>query len=136
MPNYVVLYKFTPDGVKNIRESIKRAGRIRQQNAAAGFKIKEVFWTQGSYDMVAIVEAPSEETMMGAMLNVVSAGNVMSTTMRAFDATEMSRILATVPSLEEEEPSMPKKAAASANGAGKARASRNGAKAKARARRR
>ena len=102
MPVYVVLYKFTADGVKNIRDSVKRAGRVRQQNAAAGFMIRDVFWTQGPYDMVAIVEAPSEETMMGAMLNVVSAGNVMSTTMRAFDATEMSRILATVPTLPEE----------------------------------
>lgn len=102
MPAYVVLYKFTTEGVKNIRESVKRAGRIRQQNAAAGFRIVDVFWTQGPYDMVAIVEAPSEETMMGAMLNVVSAGNVSSTTMRAFDATEMSRILATVPSLDED----------------------------------
>jgi hypothetical protein len=32
--------------------------------------------------------------MMGAMLNVVSEGHVMSTTMRAFDATEMNRIMA------------------------------------------
>jgi uncharacterized protein with GYD domain len=102
MAAYVVLYNFTTDGVKNIRDSVKRAGRIRQQNAAAGFRIIDVFWTQGPYDMVAIVEAPSEETMMGAMLNVVSAGNVSSTTMRAFDATEMSRILATVPSLDED----------------------------------
>lgn len=123
MPTYVVLYKFTPDGVKNIRDSIKRAGKVRQQNAAAGFKIKEVVWTQGPYDMVALVEAPSEEQMMGAMLNVVSAGNVTSTTMRAFDATEMSRILATVPALSDEEPA-PKRAAAGRNG--KAAASRNG----------
>lgn len=102
MPVYVVLYKFTTEGVRNIRDSVKRAGRVRQQNAAAGFTIRDVFWTHGPYDMVAIVEAPSEETMMGAMLNVVSAGNVTSTTMRAFDALEMSRILATVPSLPEE----------------------------------
>ena len=124
MPSYVVLYKFTTEGVKNIRDSIKRAGRVRQQNASAGFKIIEVLWTQGPYDMVAIVEAPTEEQMMGAMLNVVSAGNVTSTTMRAFDATAMSRILATVPSLEEEKPA-PKKAAASRNGKS-GTASRNG----------
>jgi uncharacterized protein with GYD domain len=91
---YVVLYNFTAEGVKGIRESVKRAGRIRQDNARVGFKIIDVFWTQGSYDMMAIVEAPSEEAMMGAMMNVVSAGNVTSTTMRAFDALEMSRILA------------------------------------------
>lgn len=101
MPTYVLLYKFTSEGIKTVRDSVKRAGRIRQANARAGFTVRDVFWTQGQYDMVAIVEAPSEETMMGAMLNVVSAGNVQATTMRAFDAVEMSRILATVPSLEE-----------------------------------
>lgn len=103
MATYVVLYRFTPEGAKDIRESIKRAGRIRQQNARIGFKIKDVFWLQGDYDMIAIVDAPSEEAMMGAMLNVVGAGNVTSTTMRAFDSTEMSRILAQTVGLDEED---------------------------------
>jgi len=94
MAMYVVLYKFTPDGAKHVRDTVKRAGRVRQDNARRGFSIQSVFWTQGPYDMVAVVDAPSEEAMMGAMLNVVGAGNVTSTTMRAFDATEMSRILA------------------------------------------
>ena len=114
MATYVVLYKFTQDGAKTIRDSVKRTGRIRQENARRGFKVVDVYWTQGPYDMVAIVDAPSEESMMGAMMNVVSAGNVASTTMRAFDAPTMSRILATVPSLEDEDdaPRPAKKAAA------------------------
>jgi uncharacterized protein with GYD domain len=120
MSTYVVLYKFTADGVKNIRDSVKRAGQVRQQNAAAWFKILEVFWTQGPYDMVAVVDAPNEETMMGAMLNVVSAGNVTSTTMRAFDAMQMSKILATVPSLPRNDPSTPKGAAPAKKAAKKA----------------
>jgi uncharacterized protein with GYD domain len=129
MPVYVVLYKFTTDGVRNIRDSVKRAGRVRQQNAAAGFMIRDVFWTQGPYDMVAIVEAPSEETMMGAMLNVVSAGNVTSTTMRAFDALEMSRILATVPSLpEESEPAVTLKRASAKKSAKKGPAKKSSAR--------
>jgi uncharacterized protein with GYD domain len=110
MATYIVLYKFTQDGAKTIRDSVKRAGRIRQENARRGFKVMDVYWTQGPYDMVAIVDAPSEEAMMGAMMNVVAAGNVSSTTMRAFDAPAMSRILATVPSLEEEAPPPAKKA--------------------------
>lgn len=139
MPTYVVLYKFTPDGAKTIRDSVKRAGIVRQQNAARGFKINDVFWTQGPYDMVAVVDAPSEESMMGAMMNVVSAGNATSTTMRAFDATAMSRILATTEALPREaqstpkSPAMPKassKNGASKNGAG---ASKAGARTKAKA---
>jgi len=100
---YIVLYKFTSEGARTIRESVKRAGRVRQENARRGFRVVDVFWTQGPYDMVAIVDAPSEEAMMGAMMNVVAAGNVTSTTMRAFDAPAMSRVLASIPSLEEEQ---------------------------------
>ncbi len=110
MATYVVLYKFTADGARNIRDSVKRAGKIRQENARAGFRIVEVFWTQGEYDMISIVESPTEEAMMGAMLNVVSAGNVATTTMRAFDALEMSRILAQTPSLSEQASSATAKA--------------------------
>jgi uncharacterized protein with GYD domain len=111
MATYVVLYKFTADGAKSIRDSVKRAGRTRQENARRGFKIMDIYWTQGPYDMVAVVDAPSEEAMMGAMMNVVSAGNVSSTTMRAFDAPAMSRILATVPSLDEDDAAPAKKSA-------------------------
>lgn len=114
MATYIVLYKFTAEGAKNIRDSVKRAGRIRQENARIGFRIIDVFWVQGDYDMVSIVDAPSEEAMMGAMLNVVGAGNVSTTTMRAFDALEMSRILAQTPSLADDEPAPAKKAAATA----------------------
>ena len=102
MPTYAVLYKYTTEGAKSVRGTVKRAGRIRQANARAGFTVREVFWTQGPYDMLAIVDAPSEEAMMGAMLNVVGAGNVTATTMRAFDAVEMGRILAISEPLTEE----------------------------------
>ena len=112
MATYAVLYKYTAEGAKNIRDSVKRAGRIRQENARAGFKVRDVFWTQGSYDMLAIVDAPSEEAMMGAMLNVMAAGNVTSTIMRAFDATEMGRILAQTLPLSQ----VPKAASGKGNG--------------------
>ena len=112
MATYVILYTFTPEGAKNIRESIKTAGRVRQQNARIGFTIKDMYWLQGSYDMVAIVDAPSEEAMMGAMMNVVSAGNVTSVTMRAFDAIEMSRVLAKTMPLPDDD--VPAKGAAPA----------------------
>ena len=32
MPNYVVLYRFTAQGRKNVKESVKRAAEIRKQN--------------------------------------------------------------------------------------------------------
>jgi uncharacterized protein with GYD domain len=93
MPKYVVLYRFTEPGAKDVRGTVERARQTREQNEERGFKVQALLWTQGPYDLVAVVEAPSEEAMMGGMVNVVSAGNVTSTTMRAFDQQEMEKIL-------------------------------------------
>ena len=93
MAKYVVLYRFTEHGAKDIRGTVARARQTREQNEKRGFKVQAMLWTQGPYDLVAVVEAPSEEAMMGGMVNVVSAGNVTSLTMRAFDERDMEKIL-------------------------------------------
>ena len=84
--------RFTAEGAKNIRDTVQRARQTREQTEKRGFKVQTLLWTQGPYDLVSIIDAPSEEAMMGAMANVVAAGNVSSTTMRAFDDKEMEGI--------------------------------------------
>jgi len=93
MPRYVVLYRFTEQGAKTAKGTVQRVRQVRDENEKRGFKTLGVYWTQGPYDLVSIVDAPSEEAMMGAMINVVGAGNVTSTTMRAFDEKEMESIV-------------------------------------------
>ena len=93
MPRYVVLYRFTEQGAKGIRGTVERARQTREEQEKRGFKVQALLWTQGPYDLLAIVDAPTEEAMMGGMVNIVSAGNVTSTTMRAFDEQEMAKVL-------------------------------------------
>jgi len=93
MPTYVVLYRFTREGRKNVKETVKRAEEVRKQNEARGFKVLGHYWTQGRYDLVAVVDAPSEEAMVAGLFNIAEVGNVSSETMRAFTAEEMRRIL-------------------------------------------
>ena len=93
MPAYVVLYKFTDQGRRNIKGTVQRAQEIMRENEERGFKIIGYYWTQGQYDLVAVVEAPSEEAMMGGLFSIAEAGNAVSETMRAFTAEEMQRIL-------------------------------------------
>src|SRR5256885_9812340 len=40
MPSYVILYRMTPEGARALRDTVKRAGQVRQQNARRGFKIR------------------------------------------------------------------------------------------------
>jgi len=91
---YVVLYRFTAEGRKNAKRTVERAEEVRKQNEARGFKVIGMYWTQGRYDIVTVVDAPSEETAMAGMLNIAEAGNVSSETLRAFTAEEMRKIVA------------------------------------------
>ena len=94
MPRYVVLYRFTDQGLKSIKDTVKRAQDTRKANEARGFKVIGTYWTQGQYDIVSIIEAPDEESMNAGLFNIAGAGNVHSETMRAYDEAEMTRALA------------------------------------------
>jgi uncharacterized protein with GYD domain len=54
MPKYVVLYRFTENGAKDIRGTVTRARQTREQNEKRGFKVQALLWTQGPYDLVAV----------------------------------------------------------------------------------
>jgi uncharacterized protein with GYD domain len=92
MATYVVLYKFTEQGRKNIKGTVQRAQEIQRDSEARGFRIIAYYWTQGQYDLVTIVDAPTEESMMGGLFSIAEAGNTISETMRAFTPEEMQRI--------------------------------------------
>ena len=93
MMTYVVLYKFTDQGAKDFRGTLKRAAEVRAENERRGFKVVGVYWTQGQYDLISIVEAPDEQAMVASLVNVAGAGNVHSQTLRAFTAEEMTAII-------------------------------------------
>ena len=93
MPAYVVLYRFTEQGRSNIKATVDRAAAIRRQNEERGFRVIGHYWTQGQYDLVVIVEAPTEEAMMGGLFSIAEAGNVVSETLRAFTDDDMRQIL-------------------------------------------
>jgi uncharacterized protein with GYD domain len=59
-----------------------------------GMKIIDEFWTMGAYDVVALFEAPDDETVSAFLLKNGALGNAKSQTLRAFDKQEMEKILA------------------------------------------
>ena len=93
MPTYVVLYKFTDEGAKHVRSTVERADQVQRENEQKGFKVNGLYWTQGQYDMIAVVEAPDEQSMLAGLFNIAAAGNVRSETLRAFTAAELAPVL-------------------------------------------
>ena len=94
MATYVILYRFTAQGLKDVKRTVERGEEARKQNEARGFKFIGMYWTQGRYDLVTIVDAPSEEAAMASMLNIAALGNVSSESLRAFTAEEMQNMMA------------------------------------------
>ncbi len=93
MPTYVVLYKFTDDGAKNIKGTVQRARDARAENDKRGFKTQGIYWTQGQYDIATIVDAPDDTSVTALLMSVGALGNVRTQTLRAFSPDEMGQIL-------------------------------------------
>jgi uncharacterized protein with GYD domain len=55
--------------------------------------MKETYWTLGAYDVVAVFEAPDDETMTAFALSISKLGNVRTQTLRAFTSSDMVGIL-------------------------------------------
>jgi uncharacterized protein with GYD domain len=93
MPTYVLLADFTDQGIRAATESPKRAFDFKALARKCGANVKEFFWTLGRYDMVAIIEAPDDETVTAIGLSVGKLGNVRTETLRAYNDAEMSTIV-------------------------------------------
>jgi len=93
MVTYVILAKFTDQGIRNAKESPKRAEAFKELAKTFGVTVKDIFWTQGRYDTVTIVEAPDESSAMSLSLSLGALGNIRTESLRAFSAAEMATIV-------------------------------------------
>ena len=93
MPTYVTLNNFTHQGIQHIKDTTKRADAFKTAAKKAGCTVKEVYWTQGQYDSVIILDAPDDASATVAMMSLGKLGNVRTQTLRAFTAAELAPIL-------------------------------------------
>jgi uncharacterized protein with GYD domain len=96
MARYISLIQFTEQGIRDIKETVKRGDAAIAEAEKMGMKIIEEFWTMGAYDVVVMFDAPNDETMSAFLLKIGSMGNVKSHTLRAFRKEEMEGILAKI----------------------------------------
>jgi uncharacterized protein with GYD domain len=97
MPTYIVLARFTQEGIQNIKESPSRLDATKQIFESMGAKIKDFYLVTGEYDLVLIGEAPDDETVAKLALTIGSTGAVRSVTLRAFPEAEYRKIIAALP---------------------------------------
>ncbi|RFB79826.1 GYD domain-containing protein [Methylovirgula sp. 4M-Z18] len=93
MAYYVVLINLTDQGVRTVRDTVKRADAFKAMAAKSGAKVHTLLWTLGKYDVISIVEAEDDLAATALSLSAAELGNVKTQTQRAFDADDMRKIL-------------------------------------------
>ena len=93
MPIYVSLVNWTEQGVKNFRDTVRRADDYRGLVEQSGGQVRQLLWTLGEYDLVVVTDFPDDETATAVVLQTVAGGNIRTTTLKAFDAQQMSAII-------------------------------------------
>jgi len=73
MATYIMLANFTDQGIRNVKDTTKRADAVREAAKKFGVNMKEIYWTMGQYDMVVIAEAPDDASISAYALAVLSA---------------------------------------------------------------
>jgi uncharacterized protein with GYD domain len=97
MPNYVILIDWTDQGIKNVKDTIRRAKSFEKMIEKAGGKSNGIYYTLGKHDLVAIVEAPSDEAIASILYSTGSFGNVHTETLRAFTTSEAASLIEKLP---------------------------------------
>ena len=93
MALYIILASFTEQGIRNVKETPKRSEAFKDMAKKYGVTVKDIFWTLGQYDIVAIAEAPDDVSITALGLSTGALGNVRTQTLRAFSAADMKSIL-------------------------------------------
>lgn len=96
MATYIILGNFTDQGIRNVKDTVKRADAVKESARKFGVNMKEICWTMGPYDMIVTIEAPDDATVSAFALAVGSAGNIRGQTLRAYSRDEMNAILTKV----------------------------------------
>jgi uncharacterized protein with GYD domain len=93
MATFVSLIRFTDRGVQGLEAMAQHVRHMQNQGPQAGVKLLAWYLTLGEYDAVAIAEAPDDETMIQALLQLGKEGAVRTSTLKAFPLEEFERMV-------------------------------------------
>ena len=97
MPSYILLARFTQQGVERNEDGPARIEAARKILENLGGRLQSIYLTMGRYDSVAIIDAPDDEAATKFSIAVSAQGNVKIESLRAFDETEYAKIVSSLP---------------------------------------
>jgi uncharacterized protein with GYD domain len=97
MPRYVMLLKFTEQGIRSAADWGHRVTELERLMAAAGTQLIDIYIVMGGFDVVAIAEAPDDNAAAKAAIAIGKQGNLTTETLRAFTREEAERLTKEAP---------------------------------------
>jgi uncharacterized protein with GYD domain len=98
MATYLMTFRFTPQGIQNIKESPSRVDRAKKVIQSLGGEVTAFYGVLGAeYDTLFILEAPDEGAVGKMALAIASQGSVQTSTHRIFSDEEFKRIISGLP---------------------------------------
>jgi uncharacterized protein with GYD domain len=93
MATYILLANFTEQGMRGVKDTVKRADAVKEAAKKFGVNMREIYWTMGQYDIVVVAEAADDASISAYALATGMAGNIRGQTMRGYTRDEMNAVL-------------------------------------------
>jgi uncharacterized protein with GYD domain len=92
MQIYVTLWKYTKDGLMDIKKTSKRFGLVKKLIKGAGGELVSIYGLIGEYDVITVMEMPDEKAMTSAILKICSTGRITARTMTGLSIDDFLNI--------------------------------------------
>ncbi len=97
MPSYLLLLRFTEQGIRHVKDIPQRREAYKQAVARVGGRVVCWYLTLGEYDIATVAEFPDDAAAAQALLALGALGNVRTTTLKAFSEAEFDQLVAGLP---------------------------------------
>lgn len=92
MPVYITLWKYTRDGLMDIKNTASRFEAVKKIIASHGGKLIAIYGLIGEYDVMTIMEMPDKAAFASTILKICSSGRIGAQSMMAIPIEEFLNI--------------------------------------------
>ena len=95
MMNFIIFGHFTQTGVEKVMNVKECSLHLDTLVRSVGGTVRDLYYTLGTYDFVAFVDAPDEKGMLKAMMELAKFGMMRTETLIAVPAKETAMMIKT-----------------------------------------
>ena len=96
MPSYVMLMRWTDQGVRTIGDLPKRIDSAKRLLADMGGQFHSLHMTMGEYDLIGIYDAPDDAVAVRFTLMIEKLGHTRTTSLKAFPEQALREIVKSI----------------------------------------